>query len=209
MAREHAKSPPSPEPTCKRPRGRPASASVDRALMKAALGEFAARGYHAMTMESVAARAGVSKLSLYRRWSSKLALTEELFRLLSEENIPPDCGSLEADLQALARQSLSVATKPRAQLILRTMGEISGNRALMAAYRKYLLAPRMRQLRAVLERARGRGELTVDMPVDIACSMVAGPLFVYYLALLTGFKLDLGSDLPARFTRSILNGIGI
>ena len=192
-----------------RPRGRPSSKLVDRALAEAAVEEFVERGYHAMSMESIADRAGVSKVSLYRRWGSKLAVTEEVFRILSERDVPEDRGSLEADLRFLVGQSVALpGAKAEANLVLRTMGEICGNPDLLAAYRKYLLAPGMEQLRALLERARARGELRAGVPTDVACALVAGPLFLYYLTLLAGFELDLGGDLAAQFTRLILDGIG-
>ena len=102
------------EPRSARPRGRPSSDSVHRALVEAALEEFVERGYHAMSMESIAARAGVSKLSLYRRWNSKLAITAEVFRLLRETIPFEDHGSLESDIRSLIKQSIpSVPTSVR------------------------------------------------------------------------------------------------
>ncbi len=192
-----------------RPRGRPSSKRVDQALAEAAVNEFVLRGYHGMSMESIAARAGVSKISLYRRWSSKLAVTTEVFRILSAARILEDQGSLEADIHFLVKQSTgSRRAESAAKLVMRTMGEISGSPALLASYRKHLLAPRMEQLRAVVERARARGELRSGVPVEIACALIAGPLFLYYLALLAEVKMDLPDDLAAQVTRLILRGIG-
>lgn len=192
-----------------RPRGRPSSKRVDQALAEAAVDEFVLRGYHGMSMESIAARAGVSKISLYRRWSSKLAVTTEVFRILSATRILEDQGSLEADIHFLVKQSTgSGRAKSAAKLVMRTMGEISGSPALLASYREHLLAPRMEQLRAVVERARARGELRSGVPVEIACALIAGPLFLYYLALLAEVEMDLPGDLAAHVTRLILRGIG-
>ncbi len=192
-----------------RPRGRPSSKRVDQALAAAAVSEFVLRGYHGMSMESIAARAGVSKISLYRRWSSKLAVTTEVFRILSATRIPEDQGSLEADIRFLVQQSTGPGrSKSAAKLLMRTMGEISGNPALLASYREHLLAPRMEQLRAVVERARARGELRSGVPAGMACALIAGPLFLYYLALLAEFEMDLPNDLAAHFTRLLLCGIG-
>ncbi len=190
------------------PRGRPTSDTVDRALTEAALAEFVEHGYHAMSMESIAARAGVSKVSLYRRWSSKLAVAADVFRALSETKLPEDHGSLEADLRFFIAQSVNPRTaKTMAKIVMRTMGEISGNRKLLALYRAHLLNPRMKQLRTVVERARARKELRADLPTDVACAMIAGPLFMYYLTLLAEAKLDLPKDLAAEVTRVILRAI--
>jgi AcrR family transcriptional regulator len=193
-----------------RPRGRPPSEAVDRALERAAVEEFVERGFHAMTMESIAARAGVSKLSLYRRWSSKLVVTEEVFRMLSQTRIPEDQGSLEADLRSLVARATGAGQEAltMAKVLMRTMGEISEHPALLAAYRERLLKPRLEQMRTVLARARQRGELRPDVPVDLASAVVAGPLFLYYLSLLAGGGLQLPTDVAAAFTRVILGGIG-
>jgi AcrR family transcriptional regulator len=122
------------QPVPARRRGRPVSGSVDRALAKAAVDEFVQRGYHAMSMESIAARAGVSKLSLYRRWNSKLAVTTEVFRILKDAKTLADQGSLEADIRFLVRQSTgSPGAKSAARLLMRTMGEISDSPELMAS----------------------------------------------------------------------------
>jgi len=201
------KTPEQPAPA--RRRGRPISGSVDRALAKAAVDEFVQRGYHAMSMESIAARAGVSKLSLYRRWNSKLAVTAEVFRILNEAKTPVDQGSLEADIRLLVRQSTdSRGAKSAARLIMRTMGEISGSPELVASYREHLLNPRLGQLRAVVERARIRGELRVDLPTDVACAVIAGPLFLYYLTILADVEMNLPSDLAEQFAALIIDGIG-
>jgi len=196
------------EPAGPRPRGRPSSGAVHRALVEAALDEFVERGFHAMSMESIAARAGVSKLSLYRRWNSKLAITAEVFRLLRETIPFEDHGSLESDIRYLLKQSIaSRDTKSTAKILLRTMGEISGNIELMALYREHILTPRMEQMRALLERARVRRELRSDLPVDLASALIAGPLFLYYLALLVEAEVDLPRNLPTQLARAILVGI--
>jgi len=196
------------QPRGGRPRGRPISDSVDRALAKAALEEFVARGYHGMSMESIATRAGVSKVSLYRRWSSKLAVTTEVFRFLRGSIHVEDHGSLEADIRFLLEQSIgSKDAKSAAKILMRTMGEISGDPELLASYRAHLLNPRIEQLRALVERARVRKELRPDLPTDLACAMISGPLFLYYLALLAEAEVDLPRDPVAQLTRAILGGI--
>jgi AcrR family transcriptional regulator len=197
------------QPVPARRRGRPVSESVDRALAKAAVDEFVQRGYHAMSMESIAARAGVSKLSLYRRWSSKLAVTADVFRILKEARTPVDEGSLEADIRLLVRQSTgSRGAKSAARLLMRTMGEIGSSPELMASYREHLLTPRLGQLRAIVERARTHGELRADLSTDVACAIIAGPLFLYYLTILADVEMNLPSDLAEQFTVLILDGIG-
>lgn len=192
-----------------RPRGRPVSEQVNHALTRAAVDEFLRHGYHGMSMESIAASAGVSKRSLYRRWNSKLAVTRDVFRMLCERRISVDQGSLEADLRALVIESTQPeAVKPAAKLVMRTMGEISGNPGLLSAYRKYLMEPRIERLRVILERARARGEMRADLSTDVACTILAGPLMMYYLVVLAEADLRLPTDFREQFIRSILNALG-
>jgi AcrR family transcriptional regulator len=61
-----------------------------------------------MSMEAIAARAGVSKVSLNRRWKSKLTATADVLRLLSEARVPEDHGSLESDILALIEASIDL-----------------------------------------------------------------------------------------------------
>jgi AcrR family transcriptional regulator len=196
------------QPRSGRPRGRPSSESIDRALAAAALKEFTVRGYHAMSMESIAARAGVSKVSLYRRWSSKRAIVTEVLRSLSEITPVKDHGSFEADIRALLNEYIGSSTATSTgKILMRMMGEISGNPEFLALYRTHLLAPRLEQLRSLVERARARKELRADLPTDVACAMIAGPLFLYYLTLLAEAEVDLSSNLAEQLMRAILSGV--
>jgi len=192
-----------------RPRGRPNDEHIDKALIEAAAKEFLERGYHVMTMESVAARAGVSKVSLYRRWNSKSALVADVFQSLYRETVLEDHGSLEADLRALFVESIGTGDSvSRGTVFLRTMGEISRNSELLALYRTRLLEPRIAQLRTLVDRARGRGELGPEVETDPAVALIAGPIFLYYLALLTGAEVNLSNGSVDSLVQLVLHGIG-
>jgi AcrR family transcriptional regulator len=160
-----------------------------------------------MTVESIAARAGVSKVSLYRRWKSKLAIATEVLRFLSLGTTAiEDQGSLEADIRALLNRSIGAdSSKSAARIVMRMMGEISVSPELLALYRTHILLPRFEQLRGLIERARSRGELRSDLSTEVACAMIAGPLFLYYLAVLT--EMDMPSNSAHQLTQSILSGI--
>lgn len=189
-------------------RGRPSDESIDRALIESARAEFDERGCHAMSMESIAVRAGVSKVSLYRRWPSKSAIIAELFGLMGEESSTEDRGSLEADIRALLeRFMLSSGAASAGRIVMRTVGEIAGDPELLALYREKLFAPRIEQMRVIVKRAQARGELRPGLPTDIACAMVAGPLFLYYLTVLAGSEVELTSDPVGQLTRAIRDGI--
>lgn len=188
--------------------GRPRSGSVDRALRAAARAEFAEHGYRAMSMESIAGRAGVSKVSLYRRWPSKAAVAAEVLSQMGEDSPMADAGSLEADLRTLVTRTIgSPDAKAAARMIMRTMGEIADDPDLMSVYRERVLQPRLDQARGLVRRARARGELREDLPADLAAALVGGPLFLYYLALLAEAEVDLPADAAGDLTKLILHGI--
>src|ERR1700736_6291349 len=82
-------------------RGRPRSQEADRAILTAAVELLAERGLAAMSIEEVAARAGVGKATIYRRWSSKGLLALDAFVASFQEQQPlPDTGTLRGDLIA-------------------------------------------------------------------------------------------------------------
>src|SRR5690349_24183101 len=90
------------------PRGRPRSAEADRAILTATVDLLAERGLAAMSIEEVAARAGVGNTTIYRRWPSKGLLALDAFvDSFREEQPLPDTGTLRGDLlSALDRKSV-------------------------------------------------------------------------------------------------------
>lgn len=193
-----------------RPRGRPRSEAVDAALREATIEEFVERGLLQMSMESIAARAGASKVSLYRRWRSRLEVCADVLVWIGAAMVATeDRGSLEADLRLLLEETLSSEDARRAAgIVMRTMGEISADPQLRSLYRERLLEPRLEQIRNLLERARSRGELRQDLPTDVAVMIVAGPLFVHALSLLTDLAGELPEDLVESLLSAMLAGIG-
>jgi AcrR family transcriptional regulator len=188
--------------------GRPRSRGVDKALLDAATEEFRQKGYRAMSMGSIAARAGVSKVSLYRRWPTKAAVAADVLRLMSEDSPMADSGSLAADLKALLAKTIGApGAAAAAQTIMRTMGEIADDPQLMAIYRERILVPRLAQVRLLVERARARGELRQDLSTDLAAALVGGPIFLYYLALVTNTDVALPDKPADGLAKLVLGGI--
>ncbi len=188
-------------------RGRPRSEPAHRALLAAALREFVARGYEAMSLEAIAAAAGVSKITLYRRWDSKLALVREVLQSLSDETPMEDQGSLEEDLRVLLQEAYRVGTSsPAGQIMPRFVGEIASHPELLEMYQTEILRPRLERLQALIARARDRRELREDLPMAILADMFGGPLF-YHLTVLALVEPNMPDDVPDLLTQAILRGI--
>ncbi|HTC79900.1 MAG TPA: TetR/AcrR family transcriptional regulator [Acidimicrobiia bacterium] len=178
--------PPAPtrgNPAVRRP-GRPRSLSAHQAILDAALDLLAAEGYERMTIEAVAARAGVGKTTIYRRWASKEDLIIDAMENLISEVHPPDTGSVRDDLVELLTQMQRVLASSRAgDVFPRMVAEVAAGSALGRAYLQRVIGPRFAMVDSILARGVRRGELSADLDLDVARDLLVGPVVV---AKLTG-----------------------
>jgi AcrR family transcriptional regulator len=166
-------------PAASRPPGRPRSARADRAILDAALALFVEEGFDAMTVEGVAARAGVAKTTVYRRWGSKEDLVVAAIARMIGDVRTPDTGSLRDDLVDLLTQMTTLLTGTVAGEVLpRMLGEVARQTPLGRAYVAGVLQPRFRELDMVLRRGVERGELPADADLELARDLVIGPMIV-------------------------------
>jgi AcrR family transcriptional regulator len=158
--------------------GRPRSAECDRAILDAALSEYAARGLDGMSVDAVAARAGVSKATIYRRYPSKVELVAGAATMACEESASDvDTGSLRGDLRLILttlRQNLDDPLVGAAKRKL--LFDASYNEEL-AQMHKDLVGRRRERTVAVFQRAIDRGELQPDLDLEFACDVLGAPIF--------------------------------
>jgi AcrR family transcriptional regulator len=169
--------------------GRPRDARADVAILEAVLDLVARSGLPQLSMDAVAAKAGVGKATIYRRWPSKEALVVDAWRTLIAPAETPDTGSLRGDVEAILGTLLDKVGDPGFDVLSQVMAAARADRALAEALREYV-ATRRRPLRTVLERAVARGELSDDIELDIVQDALVGPLF--YRLLLSHGAVDLG-----------------
>jgi AcrR family transcriptional regulator len=170
--------------------GRPRDERADRAILEATRELIAEVGVYEFRTEDVAARAGVGKGAIYRRYGSKDELvTGAIAGLVSAEIVVPDTGSTRDDLLLLMREAVELY---RGSLARRLMPNLIGAMAqkpkLAKAVRDGLLAGRRRALSEVLRRGIERGDLRPDLDVELALDVLGGPLF--YRLLVTGGPID-------------------
>jgi AcrR family transcriptional regulator len=170
--------------------GRPREARADRAILEATRELIAERGVYEFRTEDVAARAGVGKGAIYRRYSSKAELvTAAIAGLVSEEIAVPETGSTRDDLLALMREAVELY---RGSLASRLMPNLIGAMAqkpkLAKEVRDGFLAGRRGALGEVLRRGVERGDLRPDLDLELALDVLGGPLF--YRLLVTGGPID-------------------
>jgi AcrR family transcriptional regulator len=170
--------------------GRPRDARADRAILETTLELIAERGIHAFRTEDVAARAGVGKGAIYRRYRSKDELvTAAVAALVREEIEVPDSGSTRGDLLVLMREAVELYRSPLpARLMPKLIGAMAEHPELARAVREGFLAGRRSALSEVLRRGVERGDLRADLDLELALDVLGGPLF--YRLLVTGGPLD-------------------
>ncbi|MBD0695687.1 TetR/AcrR family transcriptional regulator [Streptomyces sp. CBMA123] len=153
-----------------------------RSAVLAATTELVAEvGYGKLTIEAIAARAGVGKQTIYRWWPSKGAVVFDAFLAVNQREgglALPDTGDLAADLRAVLRPTSDELTDPGADRTYRAIiAEILNDPALHAEYRTRLLDPLLEITRDRLRAARETGQLAPDADLDLAVELVYGPLY--------------------------------
>lgn len=163
------------------------SETARRAILAAALDLVAEVGYPKLSIEGIAARAGVGKQTIYRWWPSKGAVLFDAFLTLNEgkdgevEGLP-DSGDLEADLKLVLRATVAELNEPRYDEPMRALSaEIANDPALAASYAERLDGPLKRLKMERLRSAQRAGQLAEDLDLDVAVEMVWGPLLSRWL----------------------------
>jgi AcrR family transcriptional regulator len=169
------------EPTEPAPRGRPRSARAHEATLKAAAGLLLERGLDAVSMDAVAARAGVSKATIYRWWPTKesLALDALYTQWSAAAPVPRDTGSLRDDLiEFLAPWARFVGSQqPYAWVIAALLAKARIDPAFATEYQRRVVQPRRDQARDIFVRAIERGEIPADLDLEVALDLIYGPLY--------------------------------
>jgi AcrR family transcriptional regulator len=157
-------------------RGRPRSPEADRAILEAAVALLAQRGLAAMSIEEVAARAGVGKPTIYRRWPSKGLLALDAFVASFREEQPlPDTGTLGGDLRAALRAWVRAVTNtPMGPMLAGLIADAQHDPELRGAWRDRVLEPLRSQHRIMLDRAMARGEIPSSVDREVVLDMFFG-----------------------------------
>lgn len=170
------------------------------AVLEAADDLLAERGFDRVTIEGIAARAGVAKQTIYRWWDSKADILFDALAVDADEHFtPPDHGDLGSDLRDHLRQLAAFLVSTDAGAVCRALaGQAQLDRAVADRFRAEFLARQRDRDRAPFLRARQRGELAPGADIDLAVDQLVGP--VYYRVLVTG------QGVPPRFTDALVAG---
>ena len=187
----------------KRPPGRPRSEQARLAILRSTLQLLGENGFSDLTIEAVAAHAGVGKATVYRWWPNKAALIADAFAGSTSRKLHfPDTGSVYTDMSQQMRQVVKIFRSRRGRIVSAMLGGGQSDRDLIAAFRDRFLWPRRREAYATLRRGIQRGELRKDLDMDLLLDSLYGPIYMRFLirhGKLTGDFVD-------RLCRLVLAG---
>jgi AcrR family transcriptional regulator len=184
--------------------GRPRSERAEQAILDATVEAIGECGVDGVRCEDVAARAGVGKATLYRRWPGKEDLLIAAFASLKTPLPQPRGVSVREDLIAMVDVMATDAQDPRlARQFALLHGEGERYPRLVARYKEQIVEPRRELIRSVLRRGIGTGELRPDTDIEIAVLTLTG-------AVMARGKHDTTPAAPgfaARVVDELLRGI--
>lgn len=162
--------------------GRPRDNRVDEAIVTATRELLAEVGYTNLTMDAVAARAGVGKAAIYRRYATKPEVAFAAAVHGVDLRPPGDTGSLLGDLTALAEVIVGHLSNPAAsRAVMSLLGEIGNDPELTGQFLATFVEPEVAGNAEILERAVRRGELAAMPDVELFHSVFGGAVMAWLL----------------------------
>jgi TetR/AcrR family transcriptional regulator of autoinduction and epiphytic fitness len=154
-----------------------------RVILEAVLEELGAVGYGLLTIEAVAARAGVGKSTIYRHWAGKLALVEDAFRTLKAPVTPPPEGTLRDRVIAVIEQIACLIEESTYSTCMPALIDAAERDASVRAFHNRFSAERRAVLVQLLDEAVGSGELPASTDPEILADALVGPIMLRRLML--------------------------
>ena len=187
-------------------RGRPRSETAHKAVLAAAAELLLDHGLHAVSMDAVAERAGVSKATIYRWWPKKEILALDMLFTQWAAVTPQryESGALRSDLVALLLAwTRLVTSRPYGRVAAALLTEARTDPAFSAEYQRRIIEPRRDQARMIFADAVARGEISGETKVEVAIDLLYGSL---YHRLLHGHA-PLDDEFVADIVDMVLRGI--
>lgn len=175
-----------PDPTRRNERSR-------QAILAAAIELIKEVGYAKVSVEAIAARAGVGKQTIYRWWPSKAAVVFDAFLALNpgEPGELPDTGDIVADLRLVLHATVAEFNDPAFEAAYRALNtDVQDDPALGERMREQVLRPTLATVKRRLAAAQEAGQVRRDVDLDVVVEALYGPF--YYRWLLRTGKLTTG-----------------
>jgi AcrR family transcriptional regulator len=185
--------------------GRPRDPGYDKVILDATLEILNDKGYAGLTIDGVAARTGVGRPTIYRRWPSKTVLVIAALTQSPHLSLTPDSGVLRDDLLAFEREQVRMMDLPASRRITAGLvADLVADPDLAETYLGDYVGLRQTSVREALERGIERGELRADADLSLIYDLLIGPLFVR--SVVRGESL--GPDIAEEIVDLILTAFG-
>ena len=174
------------EPSRKVPnqrRGRPRDPEADQAILQTTLKLLTEHGYAGLSVERVAAEAGVGKTTIYRRYTTKEELVAAAVGALKDElGPPPDTGDVRADIVEMLVRSLEMLQRwPGFAIIGALLVEERRNPQLIELFRQRIIRPRRDDVITLLKRGIERREIRADADLAVAAHAILGAILASHI----------------------------
>jgi AcrR family transcriptional regulator len=173
-----------------------------RVILEAALDELGLVGYGALTIESVAARAGVGKSTIYRHWPGKLALVEDAFRTLKAQALIPETGTVRERVTAFLHQVAVLVEESTYSACMPALIDAAERDPQVRAFHCEFSGERRAVLVDVLRDAVESGELDSDANPELLADALVGPIVMRRLMFFEPFDPKLVPELVDQVLRS-------
>lgn len=181
-------------------RGRPRSAKARKAILRAARELLEVRGLTGVTIEGIAARAGVGKPTIYRSWPNAKAVA--MAALLDSDSADGGSKTRKTGLQGLSRQLRNVGklfSTPLGRNVTLMVAAADSDTELSRVFRNHFILERREEGRAFIEQALADGEIRDDIDIDTLLDLIYAPVF---------YRLLIGHQpITRKFCDSVLSHV--
>jgi len=168
--------------TASRRPGRPRSEKARRAVIRSTLALLERAGFNELTIESVAARAGVGKATVYRWWPNKAELVIDSFvSAVGKELRFPSAGPVLESIHEQMKRWAPIFRSPLGQIVVTVIGAGQSEPEILEAFRAHWVEPRRIEARRLLRQAMKKGEIRGDLNPDTILDLLYGPLYLRLL----------------------------
>jgi TetR/AcrR family transcriptional regulator, regulator of autoinduction and epiphytic fitness len=158
-----------------------------RVILEAVLEELGAVGYGSLTIEAVAARAGVGKSTIYRHWSGKLALVEDAFRTLKAQVLVPESGTIRERVIGMLEQIAGFLEESTYSACMPALIDAAERDPQVREFHCRFSTERRAVLVDVLKEAIDAGELPTDTEAELLADALVGPIVMRRLMFFEPF----------------------
>jgi len=186
--------------------GRKRCILTQRCILEKTLELLEENGYAELTIEGIAARAGVGKTTIYRWWPNKAGVVMDAFLSSTSHKIPfLDTGSVREDIRLHMRRFVKVLNSPAGRAIAALIAGGRMDEVLAESFRSGFLSARRSEAKQVLLRGIERGEIRADVNPEVALDTLYGPV---YFRLMTGHA-PLTSGYADAVVETVMPGLAV